>query len=246
MSSNSVKKFTLKFDLDTARPSVVCESTGFYSELVGDYTFSNVAYVKNLLVKHFIVREEAADYDNKQQQPIWVHNVNNTNITATVYRAPRIIFWPMEGDFETMSNALTSSKISATFFDKQISQHLESAGVVVTRENVRIYRNSYKEQISKLLLDEILSKRTIAHVARWFDKVNGNSYASVNIFDGIYQINVPLSYGYGSVENLIIHALKLELPRNMRSGEYLESMGISVVDLGYGLKREMFQAAFYI
>lgn len=239
-----VKKFTLKFDLSAARPSVVCESTGFHSELYGDHKFSNVAYVKNLLIKHFIAREEATA-DNTQK--FWVYNAKakNTN-TTTVYRAPRVIFWPTEGDFEAMQTALTSSKISATFFDAQIVKHLESAGVVVTSENVRVYRNSYKDQLSKLLLSEILEKRTIAHVARWFDKINGNSYASVSVFDGLYQINVPMSYGYGSAENMVIHALKLELPSNMSTGEYLDSLGITVVDLGYDLKREMFKAAFCI
>lgn len=247
MSNNNPTKFVLKFDLSATRPSVVCEAANFHSELFGDYKFSNVADVKNLLIHHFVAREEAADYDDKQQQQtIWVYNVNSTNATTTVYRAPRIVFWPCAGDFETMSNALTQPKVPATFFDVQIVKHLESAGVAVTRENVRVYRDPYKDQISKLLLNEILEKRTIAHVARWFDKISGNSYFSVSIFDGLYQINVPAQYGYGDAENLVIHALRLECPRTMRPSEYLASMGVTVVDLDYSLKREMFTAAFHI
>lgn len=245
---DTVKKFVLKFDLSAYRPSVVCESTGFYSELIGDYKFSNVVYVKNLLVKNFIAREESADYDNKQQQQqtIWVYDMNNATNTTTVYRAPRIIFWPCDGDFKAMQTALTSSKISATFFDSQIVKHMQSVGIPATRENVRAYRNSYKSEISKLLKQEILDRKSTATVARHFDKINGNSYFSVNLSNGIYQINVPAQYGYGDAKGLIIRALKLDVPRNIRSGEYLDSLGITVVDNGYSLKRDMFQAAFHI
>lgn len=252
MSNISPVKFVLKFDLSAARPSVVCDSTGFFSELIGDYKFSNVANVKNLLIKHFIAREEAADYDNKQQQQqqqqqtIWVYNVNTKNTTTTVYAAPSIAFWPVEGDFEAMQAALTSAKISATFFDSQIEKHLESVGIKTTRENVRVYRKSYISQISKLLLEEILNKPSTAYVARCFDRINGNSYFSVRLTNGSFSINVPMSYGYGDAEGLVIRALRLECPRTMRHGEMLASMGVTIVDNGYSLKCEMFTAAFHI
>lgn len=244
MSTITPKKFVLKFDLSGTRPSVVCESIGFYSELIGDYVSSSTTCVKDLLVKHFVAREEATA-DNTQK--FWVYNVKakSTN-TATVYRAPRIIFWPIEGDFEAMQTALTSSKISATFFDSQIVKHVQSVGIPATRENVRVYRESYKEQISKLFLTEILYKKSTATIVRWFDNISGNSYFSVNLSNGNYQINVPAQYGYGDAEGLVMRALRLECPRYMRSREYLDSLGITVVDLGYSLKREMFKAAFYI
>lgn len=244
-TTTPVKKFVLKFDLSGTRPSVVCESIGFYSELIGDYVSSSTTCVKDLLVKHFVAREEATA-DNTQK--FWVYNVKakSTN-TATVYRAPRIIFWPVEGDFEAMQTALTSSKISATFFDSQIVKHMQSVGIPATRENVRVYRDSYKEQISKLLLTEILYKKSTATIVRRFDKINGNSYFSLNLNNGNYQINVPQQYGYSSAESLVVRALCLECPRTMRESEYLTNLlGVQVVDLGYSLKRDMFQAAFHI
>lgn len=239
---SNVKKFVLKFDFNDSKFSATCDNAEFERSLLCDKLSHE--YAKTELIKQFI---KSQNYNENTTQKIWFYDMKqNTNNTLTIYCAPRIDFKPCADDFETMSDALTTVKVPVSFFDTQIIKHLESVGVVVTSKNVRIYRASYKDQISKLLLSEILSKRTMVYVARWFDKINGNSHSSVSVFDGIYQINVPVQYGYGSAENMIIHALKLDMPRTMCSGEYLTILGMTVVDLGYGLKREMFQAAFCI
>ncbi len=239
----SPTKFVLKFDLSAYRPSVVCKSTGFHSELYGDYKFSNVAAVKDLLVKHFIAREEE---DTTNTNTFWVYNVNNTNITATVYRAPRLAFWPVEGDFEAMASALTQAKVGASFFDVQIEKHLTSVGIKTTRENVRLYRKPYIAQISKMLLEEILNKPSTAYITRWFDRINGNSHFSLNLSGGRFSINVPMAYGYGNAEGLVVRALRLDWPRTKSACDVLTGHGVTVVDLGYSLKRNMYRAAFHI
>lgn len=241
-------KFVLKFDLSAVRPSVTCEATKFHSELIGNYKFSNVTHVKNLLVKHFIAAQNYKSHENKQLSPIWSYNVNtkSNTTTTTIYAAPSIGFLPIEGDLETMQAALTRVKISASFFDNQISKHLDSVGIKTTRANIRAYRESYKGQISKLLVEEILTKRSKAYITRWFDKLNGGSYFSLNLSSGRFAINVPMSYVDGNIEGLVIRALRLDWPRTMRARDVLKAAGISVVDLGYRTKGELYKAAFHI
>ena len=239
-----VKKFVLKFGgFDTTRPGVVCESENFWSELYNEYSEIEG---KRLLIGHFISAQNYKSYENKQPEPIWSYNVNTNTTTTTIYAAPSITFFPLHGDLETMQRALTQAKISATFFDGQISKHLTSVGIPATRANVRVYRKSYTSQISKLLIEEILTKRSTATVARWFDKLNGNSYYSVCLSNGAFSINVPLAYGYGDAENLVVRALRLEQPRTVSACNVLERNGITVVDLGYCTRGELYKAAFRI
>lgn len=240
--ATTIKKFVLKFvDFNTTRPGVTCESENFASALHSVDKFAANTHKKTLLIKHFI----ASQNEKTQPEQIWSYNVTTKN-TTTVYAAPSIAFIALPGDLETMQAALTSAKISATFFDSQIEKHLESVGVKTTRSNVRAYRESYISQISKMLIEEILNKSSTAYVTRWFDKANGNSYFSVSLNNGQFAINVPLAYGYDNAENLVVRALRLEQPRTKSARAVLEELGIAVVDFGYKNKGELYQAAFRI
>lgn len=241
---NTVKKFTLKFEgLKTARPGVTCAAENFWSVLYSDNYSAKQA--KTTLIGHFISAQNEKTHENKQPEALWSYNVN-TKSNTTVYAAPSIAFIALPGDLETMQRALTQAKISASFFDVQIEKHLESVGIKTTRANVRVYRKSYIAQISKLLIEEILTKRSTATIVRWFDRINGNSHFSLNLSGDQFAINVPMSYGYGNAEGLVIRALRLEQPRTVSARAVLEELGIAVVDLGYRAKGELYKAAFRI
>lgn len=242
--NTDVKKFVLKFGgFDTTRPGVTCDSENFASVLYNEYSEIEG---KRLLISHFIAAQNYKSYENKQLSPIWSYNMNTKSNTTTIYAAPSIGFLPIEGDLETMQAALTRAKISASFFDNQISKHLDSVGIKTTRANIRAYRESYKDQISKLLLEEILTKRSTAYITRWFDKLNGDSYFSLNLSSARFAINVPMSYGYGNIEGLVIRALRLYWPRTKPACDVLNDAGITIVDLGYKNKGELYKAAFHI
>lgn len=243
--NTDVKKFVLKFGgFDTTRPGVTCDSENFASVLYNEYSEIEG---KRLLISHFIASQNYKSYENKQLSPIWSYNVNTkSNTTTTIYASPSIGFLPIEGDLETMQAALTRAKISASFFDNQISKHLDSVGIKTTRANIRAYRNSYISQISKLLLEEILTKRSKAYITRWFDKLNGGSYFSLNLSSGRFAINVPMSYVDGNIEGLVIRALRLNWPRTKSARDVLNDAGITIVDLGYRTKGELYKAAFHI
>ncbi|MFW9606726.1 MAG: hypothetical protein ACMV0I_09340 [Pseudomonas sp.] len=244
---DTVKKFVLKFEnLDTTRPGVICDAENFASVLhSGHYS---VEQAKTMLISHFISaqNEKTNEIGNTSQETIWSYNVNTKSNTTTIYAVPKINFLPIEGDLETMQGALTQAKISASFFDGQISKQLDTVGIKTTRANIRAYRKSYISQISKLLLEEILTKKPTAYVTRWFDRINGNSYFSVSLSSEQFAINVPMAYGYDNAENLVIRALRLECPRTMRARDVLERNGVTVVDLGYCTKGELYKAAFHI
>lgn len=243
---NTVKKFVLKFvDFNTARPGVTCAAENFASVLHSDNYSAKQA--KTALISHFISAQNEIARENNQPSPIWSYNMttkSNTTTTA-VYAAPKINFIPIKGDLETVQSALTQAKVCASFFDSQIEKHLESVGVKTTRSNVRAYRKSYISQISKMLIEEILNKSSTAYVTRWFDRVNGNSYFSIHLSSGQFELNIPLSYGYDNAENLVVRALRLQ-PRTVSARAVLEELGIAVVDLGYRTKGELYKAAFHI
>lgn len=84
---------------------------------------------------------------------------------------------------------------------------------------------------------------------RWFDRVNGNTYCSAQVFfDNKLVAEVPFEYGYGSYymqasvqelkrKNLI----KLNEYENIRA--YCERKGIVLVDnVTDGLKRDLLKA----
>lgn len=236
-----VKKFVLNFDFKDSKFSATCDDAEFERSLLCDELSQEYAKVE--LVKQFI---KSQNYNETTNRKIWFYDMKQNTNTTTIYCAPIIDLKPHACDLETMQAALTRAKISASFFDSQIEKHLESVGIKTTRANIRAYRESYKDQISKLLLEEILTERSTAYITRWFDKVNGNSYFSLNLSSGRFAINVPMIYGYGSAENLIIRALRLECPRTMRARDVLRAAGINVVDLGYRTKGELYKAAFHI
>lgn len=243
--ATTIKKFTLKFEnLDTTRPGVTCAAENFASVLhSGHYS---VEQAKTMLINHFIAAQNEKMSENNQSSPIWSNDVTTKNTTTTIYAAPSIAFIALPGDLETMQAALTTAKVAPTFFDNQISKHLESVSIKTTRANIRAYRKSYISQISKMLLEEILTKKTTATVVRWFDKLNGNSHFSVSLSSGQFELNIPLSYGYGDAEGLVIRALRLEQPRTKSARKALKVVGVSVVDMGYRTKGELYKAAFHI
>ena len=69
---------------------------------------------------------------------------------------------------------------------------------------------------------KIKNPKSIAVIGkRWFDKVNGNTYCSADVFfDGVLVAEVPFEYGYGSYYRQAAFA---ELKRlklvNMRENE---------------------------
>lgn len=82
-------------------------------------------------------------------------------------------------------------------------------------------------------------------IRRWFDKVNGNSYFSLRFAipqqgKGDTMIYAPMDYGYGShpefeaVRWLVSNGIIERKPGATPSGH-----GITFVDYGYGLKREL-------
>lgn len=81
---------------------------------------------------------------------------------------------------------------------------------------------------------------------RWFDKVNGNTYCSAEVFfDGVLVAQVPFEYGYG---NYYMQAAVAELVRNKliklkeyeSLWQYCDRKSIVLVDsVTDGLKRKL-------
>lgn len=79
------------------------------------------------------------------------------------------------------------------FGDKFKPQEITEAAKIIQKESINdaleLIRDKYEAE----------GKPTItAYCRRWFDKVNGNSYFSVNIIIAGNAINIPMQYGYGS------------------------------------------------
>ncbi|MFW9606727.1 MAG: hypothetical protein ACMV0I_09345 [Pseudomonas sp.] len=144
--TTTIKKFTLKFNLTTDRPSASCDAVGFFAELLGSAK-GYETHAKERLINSFIREQEF----KTQTKNLWSYEMKAKNDTVTVLATPKITFLPLEGDLEAMQGALTQAKISASFFDNQISKHLDTVGIKTTRANIRVYRKSYIAQISKLL-----------------------------------------------------------------------------------------------
>lgn len=71
---------------------------------------------------------------------------------------------------------------------------------------------------------------------RWFDKVNGNTYCSADVyFDGVLVAEVPFEYGYGSFYRQAAFAelrrLKLiKIRENESDWSYCDRCGIKLID----------------
>lgn len=88
----------------------------------------------------------------------------------------------------------------------------------------------------ELIRDEYDGSEIKAHIRRWFDKINGNSYFAVHVKIGKYAINLPFQYGYGSQpEHETRELLKLI---------GIENPIIDFSDRGYGLKRDLFEGLY--
>ena len=89
----------------------------------------------------------------------------------------------------------------------------------------------------ELIRDEYLGNEITAHGRRWFDKVNGNSYFSVNVKIGKHAINIPFQYGYGSQwESETNHILnKIGITTRQK---------INFIDSGYMTKKMMFEGLY--
>lgn len=87
------------------------------------------------------------------------------------------------------------------------------------------------------LIKDSYNGETIQAISRrWWDKVNGNSYFSVNLTIGKYAINLPFQYGYDSQPKSEVFKL-LELIN-------IKSDNINFIDKGFMLKRAMFKGLY--
>ena len=79
-------------------------------------------------------------------------------------------------------------------------------------------------------------KLAIIYVRRWKDRTYGNSYFSCRFETTEGEVfHTSTRYGYGDATNLAFQALV-----DTGRAEY-DRKGIEVIDLGYGLKRDMFK-----
>lgn len=130
-------------------------------------------------------------------------------------------------------------------------QEITEATKIIQKETIRdcleLIQNEYNKE-----------KDIIANCRRWFDKVNGNSYFSVNIQipmrNGKYrQINIPMQYGYGNhwqyevidlLEKIgVIHSIPYYENGNKNYG-YLSEYPVEFIDYGYMPKRNMFDGMY--
>lgn len=122
---------------------------------------------------------------------------------------------------EAKKQRLTGSKFSA--YD------IKEAKLLIIKETIKHCLELIKENYNGETIQ--------ANSRRWWDKVNGNSYFSVNIKIGKYAINLPFQYGYGSQPESEVFKL-LELIN-------IKSDNINFIDKGFMLKRDMFDG-FYL
>lgn len=129
-------------------------------------------------------------------------------------------------------------------------------------EAVKIVQTETLDHCIEQLRDDMDKNRPIiASCRHWRDKVNGNSYFSVNLRfpcgDMYRQINTPMQYGYGSqwqyeVINFLskhgfIPKLKQYSNGNFDYGlmsDYERDNVVIWLDEGYGLKRNMYQGSY--
>jgi len=138
------------------------------------------------------------------------------------------------------------------FGDKFKPQEITEAAKIIQKESINnaleLIRDKYEAE----------GKPTIAaYCRRWFDKVNGNSYFSVNLIIAGNAINIPFQYGYGSqwqyevIDLLEKYGFIPKIPyyengnKNYgRMSDYEREGIIHWEDQRYGLKRQMFDGLY--
>ena len=149
--------------------------------------------------------------------------------------------------FRDIANA-EAQKQRQHFGDKFKPQEITEAAKIIQKESItdtmELIRDKYEAE----------GKPTIAaYCRRWFDKVNGNSYFSVNLITAGNAINIPMQYGYGSqwqyeVINLLekygfIPKIPYYENGNKNYG-YISEYPIHWDDQGYMLKKQMFDGLY--
>lgn len=131
-------------------------------------------------------------------------------------------------------------------------QEITEAAKIIQKKSINdaleLIRDKYEEE----------GKTTIAaYCRRWFDKVNGNSYFSVNLIIAGNAINIPMQYGYrGHWQYEVINLLEKYgfIPKipyyengNKNYGcmsDYEREGIIHWEDQGYMLKKQMFDGLY--
>lgn len=116
----------------------------------------------------------------------------------------------------------------------------------VTAAAVEVEKDTIEHCLEIIAGEYDKSRDIVATCRRWFDKINGNSYFSVNIqipreSGGYRQINIPFQYGYGDHWKWETAGMLERIGVFDKTSQDPYSLPVMWIDQGHGIKRDMFK-----